>query len=156
LPFSPFHLGPGAAFKVLLGERMSFVVFGGAQVLMDIEPLVHLVRRDPILHGVTHTLAGALAIGAAATLTGKPIGSWFLARLSFARPEISWAQAACGAFVGTLSHLPLDALMHSDMRPWWPLSDENALLHAVPLGTLHLACIALGALGALGVWMRSR
>ncbi len=60
MPFTPFHLGPGALFKAVGGRHFSFMVFGGTQVLMDIEPLLGLIRGWPVLHGYTHTLAGAL------------------------------------------------------------------------------------------------
>jgi hypothetical protein len=156
MPFTPLHLGAGAVLKAALGPRFSFVVFGGAQVLMDIEPLVRIVRGDTILHGYTHTLAGALAIGAVATLTGKPIGGWFLRALRIAPSSIPWTAAAGGAFLGTLTHLPLDAIMHSDMRPWWPLSADNGLLDALSFDALNLLCVALAALGGLGVWLRRK
>jgi hypothetical protein len=53
MPFTPFHLGPGAAVKAIAGDDFSFIVFGGAQALMDIEPLVHMVRGDAVLHGLS-------------------------------------------------------------------------------------------------------
>jgi hypothetical protein len=40
MPFTPFHLGPGALFKAAGGEHFSFTIFAGSQVLMDIEPLI--------------------------------------------------------------------------------------------------------------------
>jgi hypothetical protein len=150
MPFTPLHLGPGAALKALGGARFSFVVFGGAQVLMDIEPLARMIRGDSFLHGYTHTLAGATAIGALATLTGRPIGSAFLRLLRIEREPIAWGACIAGAFLGTYSHIALDALMHPDIRPWWPLSDANPWLGAVSLGALHAGCLALGALGAIG------
>ena len=64
MPFRPFHLGPGAMFKAIGGRHFSFMVFGGAQVLIDIEPLIGILRHQSILHGYTHTIAGALVIGA--------------------------------------------------------------------------------------------
>ncbi len=79
MPFTPFHLGPGAAFKAVGGKHFSFMVFGGAQVLMDIEPLVAIVQGWPILHGVTHTILGALVIGLVAGAIGRPISEFVLA-----------------------------------------------------------------------------
>ena len=34
------------------------------------------------------------------------------------------------ALLGTTSHVFLDSLMHSDMRPLFPFSDENHVLYA--------------------------
>ena len=56
MPFTPFHLGPGALFKAIGGNRFSFMVFGGSQVLMDVEPLVHILRGDAVLHGISTPL----------------------------------------------------------------------------------------------------
>jgi hypothetical protein len=71
MPFTPFHLGPGAAFKAIGGKHFSFMVFGGTQVLMDIEPLVAILRGSPVLHGVTHTILGALVLPRAIRCLGS-------------------------------------------------------------------------------------
>ena len=47
MPFTPFHLGPGAAFKAIGDKHFSFMVFGCAQVPMDIEPLVAILPDRP-------------------------------------------------------------------------------------------------------------
>ena len=81
MPFTPFHLGPGAAFKAIGGRHFSFMVFGGAQVLMDIEPLIGILTDQPILHGPTHTLLGAMVIGTLAGIAGRPISARVLSWL---------------------------------------------------------------------------
>ncbi|WP_208640097.1 metal-dependent hydrolase [Massilia violaceinigra] len=133
--------------KAVGGRHFSFMVFGGAQVLIDIEPLVGLIQGADILHGPTHTLAGALAIGAVAALTGKPVSEFVLRLLKIPHQRISWLASCTGAFLGTLSHIVLDAIMHSDMRPWRPLSSSNGLLDLVSVNTLHLACLVLAVFG---------
>ena len=75
MPFTPIHLGTGSVFKVIGGKHFSFMVFGGAQVLMDIEPLIGILRGWDVLHGYTHTLLGALVIGTIAGIIGKPISA---------------------------------------------------------------------------------
>lgn len=155
MPFTPFHLGPGALLKAAGGRHVSFMVFGGAQVLMDIEPLVGMIQHRPILHGYTHTLAGALLIGVLAALSGRPISEFVLRRLAIQHVPITWRAAFAGALLGTLSHVVFDAFMHADMRPWWPLSDSNALLGTIPLGLLHVLCLGAGLLGAVGVGIRA-
>lgn len=155
MPITPFHLGPGAAFKAIGGRHFSFMVFGGAQVLMDLEPAVQIYRGADVLHGYTHTLAGAFVIGCIATIIGRPISLFVLKRLSGRYRPFSWLASATGAFIGTFSHVGFDALMHADMRPFWPFSQANPLLHSVSLDTLHLACLTLGIVGGLVVWARS-
>lgn len=156
MPFTPFHLGPGALFKAAGGHRFSFMVFGGSQVMMDIEPLLGIIQGKAILHGYTHTLAGALVIGIAAGLIGKPVSAFVLHHARIPHRPLTWGAACAGAMAGTFSHIVFDALMHADMRPWWPLADTNGLLALVPLDVLHLACLAMAVLGGAIAFVRAR
>lgn len=160
MPFTPFHMGPGLAIKAAAGRHFSLMVFGFSQVAIDLEPLVRIIRGDAVIHGFTHTYAGATLIGAASAAAGRPVCQWLLrwwppdpASPLLARlrgPElISWRAAIVGAFAGTYSHVLLDGIMHSDVRPLAPLSDANPLLHAVPVADLHILCVLAGVLGAL-------
>ena len=121
MPFTPFHLGPGAAVKAVGGRHFSFMVFGGVQVLMDIEPLVAIVQGWPILHGVTHTILGALVIGLVAGAIGRPISEFVLGLLRIPHHPITWPVSFLSGLIGTYSHIALDAVMHRDMDPLWPL-----------------------------------
>lgn len=154
MPFTPLHLGPGALLKGVGGDRFSFLVFGGSQVLIDIEPGYRMLAGDPILHGSSHTLSGALVIGGIATLAGKPISEFVLRRLGAARPGMTWTAAALGAFLGTYSHLLPDAIMHSDMKPWAPLTNNNPLYGAISISALHIVCVVLGIVGGVFFWFR--
>ena len=156
MPFTPFHLGPGAVFKAIGGRNFSFMVFGGSQVMMDVEPLVGLLQSKPVLHGYTHTLAGAILIGIAAALIGKPVSAFTLRLLSMPHYPLTWLAAFSGAFAGTLSHIALDALMHSDINPWWPVAQGNGLLHIISSGSLHLMCVGLGIVGGTVIALRAK
>ena len=147
MPFTPLHLGPGAAFKAIGGSRFSFMVFGGSQVLIDIEPGYRMLNGDSVLHGPSHTLVGALSIGVVAALIGKPVSEAALRLLRFAHTEVSWIASSAGALIGTFSHVFLDAIMHADMSPWRPFVESNRLLGIVSLPTLHLLCVVSGLAG---------
>jgi hypothetical protein len=162
MPVTPFHLGPGLAAKAVLGRHMSLTVFGLSQVAMDVEPVVRILRGDFIVHGFTHTYLGATLVGALAVAVGGPVRRHLLARWLpdlGARPAVAasepapltWRAAAIGAFGGTYSHVLLDSVMHADLVPLAPFADGNALLGAVSLVTLHVACVVSGLLGALGL-----
>jgi hypothetical protein len=167
MPFTPFHMGPGAIVKAALGRHFSLSVFGFAQVAMDLEPLARMLRGDPAPHGLSHTYAGATAIGVISLLLGRPICRRLL-RLWPLEPElpflnwlrgsgdISWPAAAAGAFVGTYSHVLLDSLMHAEMQPFWPLADRNGLLWLVSPEALHVLCLAAGVVGLAGMYVRYR
>ncbi len=156
MPFTPIHLGPGAIFKAIGGRHFSFMVFGGSQVLMDIEPLIGLIQDKPILHGYTHTIVGALLIGIVAGISGRPISSFVLRMLDIPHYTFTWLASFAGAFAGTFSHIVLDAVMHWDTNPWWPFAHGNDLLAVVPVGTLHLLCLASGVVGAAVIALRAR
>jgi len=164
MPFTPFHLGPGAAFKAAGGSRFSFLVFGFSQVLIDIEVLVRIIRRDEVLHGYSHTYLGATVVGVVSLVVGKPIcelaaRAWNAALeltttgLSqlYLPKKIGWGAAAIAAFAGGYSHIVLDSIMHPDMRPWAPWADGNGLLQFVSVGYLHDLCVLAGALGLAAV-----
>ena len=144
-------MGPGLAIKAVAGRSFSLLVFGFSQVATDLEPLVRILRGDAEIHGFSHTYLGAALIGAGSAVIGRPICQWLHDRMP-ARSEravISWPAAISGAFVGTFSHVFLDSIMHSDMRPLAPASQAYALLHVISIDALHLACLASAVIGLL-------
>jgi hypothetical protein len=156
MPFTPFHLGPGAILKAAAGRHFSFMVYAGAQVLMDIEPLIGIIQGRAVLHGYTHTILGALVIGTVAGIIGNPISAFVLRFLRIPHHAFTWTASFAGAYLGTCSHVALDALMHSDMNPWWPAAHGNQFLGIISLWSLHAACIITGAVGALVIAARLR
>jgi membrane-bound metal-dependent hydrolase YbcI (DUF457 family) len=158
----------GAALFVKPAARRHFSVisFGLAQIAMDIEPLVGIVRGAEILHGITHTFLGALIIGTIVAVVtprfyrpilrryNQEVTSYKLAWLSES-DEPSRFAVWSGALFGTTSHIVLDSLMHYDIRPFAPFSDANPFLGIISIGLLHLVCVGLGLIG-VGAWMISK
>lgn len=160
MPFTPFHMGPGTASKAVAGRYFSLTVFGYTQIVMDIEPLLRMLRADAVLHGFTHTYSGALLIAVFCVYTGKFCTQvlkriWnFLTNIGWLtclqiQSTISWTVAISGAFIGTFSHVFLDSFMHADMQPWAPFSATNSLLHLIPVGWLYLLCVILGVISMM-------
>ncbi len=171
MPFTPFHLGPGAAFKVFGGRYFSFTVFGFSEVAMDVEVLVRMCRADPILHGFSHTYLGATLIGITSILIGKPVCEYCLRiwnkvvspeehnRL-YISPRISWIAALMGAMIGVYSHVFIDSIMNVHMHPLAPFSDANSVVGVISVGGLHLLCIGVGGFAAvswliMAVWRKA-
>ena len=161
MPFTPLHMGPGLAIKAIAGRRFSVLSFGLAQVAMDIEPLVGIVRGADVLHGPTHTWLAALAIGLAVAAISPPVCRPILRRWNgeLSRHRLSWlvepgpstpGPVLAGAFAGTISHVLLDSIMHFDIAPLSPWSDANALRGLVSIEALHRFCVISGVLGILG------
>lgn len=153
-------MGPALVIKAAGGRHFSVLVFGIAQVAMDIEPLIGIIKGWDVLHGWTHTVLGATLIGIAVFFLAPPLCNWILRRwnreleyhkLHWLRsPEpVTRLAAASGAFVGTWSHVFLDGLMHADMLPLRPWSADNALLGLMSIDGLYLACFISGLIGAV-------
>ena len=143
-------MGPGIAIKAALRSRFSLMVFGWSQILMDIQPLVVMLTGEGDLHGLSHTLPGALVIGIAAALSGKPLGELGLRILR--EPQylpIRWPVAWGSAFIGTFSHVLIDSIMHFDMAPLWPFSAASPLQSVISLDALHINCLASAVIGGV-------
>jgi hypothetical protein len=163
MPFTPLHMGPALALKAVMRRRFSVLSFGIAQVAIDVEPGLGLLYGWERLHGWTHTYVGAVVIASLVTVLSAPLCSWILRRWNrelrdhrlgwLADPDdLAPGAVAAGAFIGTLSHVALDSLMHPDMRPLAPFSPHNSLLDAIPLAALEIGCIAAAALG-IAAWL---
>lgn len=151
MPFTPFHMGPGILLKALLHGGFSLIVFGWAQILIDIQPLVVLLRGEGHLHGATHTWLGALLIAPVAAVSGKPLSEFGLRVLGISPADdpirIAWWVAWASAFIGTFSHVLLDAIMHADLEPLAPFAGGNTLLGLLDVAQLHQFCIYAGLVG---------
>ncbi|TVZ38121.1 hypothetical protein P886_2474 [Alteromonadaceae bacterium 2753L.S.0a.02] len=155
MPFTPFHMGPGILIKALLQGSFSLMVFGWAQIIMDIQPLVVLLTGEGHLHGFSHTYLGASLLVILAALSGKYLGEFGLLLLrmeSLRGIHISWPVAAVSALIGTFSHVLLDSLMHGDLLPFAPWSDNNPFLHWMTIKQLHQLCLSCGVVGGILFW----
>lgn len=151
-------MGPALLAKAPLQRRFSLMVFGWAQIVMDLQPLGVMLTGAGHLHGWTHSWLGALILTIPATLAGKYLGEWTLrvAGLENEAPAgIGWAVALFSAAIGTFSHVLLDAFMHADLYPRFPLSQDNLFLFRVSVADLHAFCLYSGLLGA-AVWLGLR
>ena len=153
MPFTPIHMGPGILIKALLQGSFSLMVFGWAQIIMDIQPLIVIITGDGHLHGFSHTYIGATLLAIFSALSGKylsEIGLKILGISKMSNPvKISWWVAFSSAFIGTYTHVALDSIMHSDVEPFYPLSQANNLLALVTVGQLHQFCLFSALAGAI-------
>jgi len=152
MPFTPFHMGPGIAIKVLLQGSFSLMVFGWAQIVMDIQPLIVLLSGEGHLHGFSHTYIGGTLIAVFSALSGKYLSELGLFILGVNREQqvkISWWVAFLSAFIGTFSHVLLDSIMHADVEPFSPFTSHNSFLGLITVSALHKLCLYAGAAGGV-------
>jgi hypothetical protein len=166
MPFTPFHMGAALIVKPAAQQHLSLITFGVAQIAMDIEPFIGMVRNSHILHGPTHTVLGAMVIGFLVALVSPSICRPILRRYNqevtvcklrwLCEPPVPTRLAIWfGAFGGTLSHIVLDSLMHDDLRPFAPFSDANPLLHGVSHDGVYQLCFLLGVVGCMA-WLLTK
>ena len=158
MPFTPFHFGPGAAIKAAAPRYFSFTVFAFTNVAIDVEPLYYMLSGEWPIHRFFHTYAGATLAAVACVILGRPVCAWAIrawnGRLNEAQsrwlavePRIPLLPAAIGALAAGWSHVLLDSLMHSDMRPLAPFSAASGMVDLVTIAQLELFCVFAGVLG---------
>jgi membrane-bound metal-dependent hydrolase YbcI (DUF457 family) len=142
MPVTPFHFGPGLLLRAAAPRHFSLTAFVATNVAIDLESGYFLFTGGWPVHRSLHTFL-------LATLVGLAVG-WLVHRIR--RRELRAALA--GGVVGGLSHALMDGIMHADMNPLRPFADGNPFLLATSLATLHLFCVASGAIGML--WLVAR
>jgi hypothetical protein len=154
MPITPFHFGPGALIKSGW-LRMSFAAFCIVNVMIDVESGWHLVNHEYPVHTHLHCWLGAtLLIPLASAVT------WIaIAIAAHWNPKIhraSGLHCLAGAALGAWTHIIFDSVMHYDMRPLAPWSNNNGLFAIVPLAALHWFCLLCGCVGVLVWFVRRR
>jgi hypothetical protein len=163
MPFTPFHLGFGLLAKAALPGRMSLTSFTLTQFCIDVETLYHLSRSEWPAHRQLHSVVGGCAVGllvAGGLLLTRRIAQHVgrvtlgedVARSPLVSAETSGMGTLLGGLLGGASHSMLDAIMHSDVRPLWPLAGGNPLLGLVAPWTLHASCVLAGLVGLALLW----
>ena len=158
MPITPVHLGPALAVKAVAPRYFSFLVFAFTQAAIDSEVAPYVFAGKWPVHGFLHTYLGASLVAAITVVLGRPlleraIRLWnrLVPRNGKSvfriEPRIPLVAASSGALIGGYSHVFLDSFVHSDVRPFAPWSESNALLQVMSADRLVLTCVLLGVLG---------
>lgn len=144
-------MGPGIFVKAVLQGSFSLMVFGWTQIVMDLQPLWVMVTGDGKLHGFSHTYLGALLIAAFSALTGKYLSEIGLRILVISKEDypirITWWVCFLSAYIGSLSHVLLDGIMHADVTPFFPVTDANHVHGLLSVTALYDFCRFSGIIG---------
>ena len=162
MPFTPFHVGPAFLLKTAIDKRISVTSFSVSQIVMDIEPLIRMIRGDAILHGITHTYLAALPLGVLSYFITRMFLKFFIYRsnASTKQANLNWLSLSVStkkcvffsALLGTISHVFFDSIMHFDIRPYAPFSDSNQLYNLISIDELYSLCFWSGIVGIV-LWL---
>ena len=125
IPFTPYHLGPSGLFGLLFLKWVDFPTLLIASVIMDIESIMVIVFNLPYpLHGVLHSFFGAFLAAFLLILVMKFLREYFSQVLIVfkVKQDITLRSISIGAFLGTFSHVLLDAPLYEEMNPFFPLA----------------------------------
>ncbi len=142
MPFTPYHLGPALATKSIFGKRFCLLAFAISQIIIDLESLYYLIQDAYPVHRFFHTYIGATIIILLTIFLTKYI-------LKILKVEINQAAIAFASILGAYSHIVLDSIMHSDIKPFYPFSESNHLLKIIDIYSLHELCIYSGIVGLI-------
>ena len=152
MPVTHLHFGLNASAAWFL-PRQAMIGAVLANVVIDIQPaLVLFFGVDTPLHGLTHTFLGA------ALLTSIAAGLHF-GLLRLLRRDDKLLPLAAGWLFGGFLHVLLDALMHSDMAPLYPLSDQRwatEFTRGLVTPIWQSGYVALGILVVISLLRRSK
>ena len=155
MPFTPIHMGIAVPVKVVSEKKFNLMIFGWAQIVMDLQPLIVILTHRGQTHGITHTLIGAVVLGLVAAVSGKymlEIAAKIVGWRNLENGVLSWKIVFISAYFGTLSHVLLDVLIYPDVELLWPFIEGNPLT----FGFLSLEvigfCLVCGLVGGI-VWL---
>ena len=125
MPFTPYHLGPGLLFGLLLLSFLDFPTFLIANVIIDIEPLLVMVFGLPYpLHGFFHSLLGGTLVAVPLAFVMHKIRNKLTPLLSVFKinQQVSFKKILAAALSGIYLHIFLDSLSYQDIQPFFPSS----------------------------------
>ncbi len=136
MPFTLLHIGPGILMSLLLSRYVNSFSLIISTVLIDVEPLLYMVLYGYIVHGILHSIPGAVLFG----LVVGCLCYLLRGHLDRIRKLFPWCRRdslssyLAGGVAGSLLHVFLDAPLYRDLS-LLPLIG-NPLYHTYDLFSL--------------------
>ena len=110
MPITILHFGLLAPIRHFFPGKVSLFSFTWVSLWMDGNAILHYLFGLPgEFHGLNHTMAGALLIASIV---------WVVQPYPFTKEGLPWT---LGAFLGAISHVLLDMLVHPELEPLFPI-----------------------------------
>lgn len=142
MPLTPFHWSI-VLFGLLFLSHFYIPALAISSVIMDFEPFYYIfISPNPegTLHGFFHTYLGAtiiaVLVGFILVKTRKHIDN-IMEMLKTGQKNIPDKLIYFSSLFAAWSHIFLDSLMHTDMRPFWPIA-TNPLLGLIEPEKIYL------------------
>jgi membrane-bound metal-dependent hydrolase YbcI (DUF457 family) len=145
MPFTPFHFGPHISAALPLQRYIDVPIFIGANVTIDIEPLVVLVYNlNYPLHGYCHTFIYGIMVGFLLALVVFPFSkiikkAMLMLRLPYTTNIL---KMVLSGILGVWMHILFDMPLYQDIKPFYPLS-INPLYGIVSENAIYVTCVFL-------------
>jgi membrane-bound metal-dependent hydrolase YbcI (DUF457 family) len=156
MPFTPYHLSLGLLAKSLKPSKISLIMFGFSQIVIDLQQLYrHITHPNEFAyHGITHTILGATLIAMNCLLFKSVFERVF-------KLTISLMSAIYGVLLGVYTHLILDGFVHREVSQqlFWPLRIDSQFYGYLTYDKLNLLCmivgiVSFGILGLKALWQQ--
>jgi membrane-bound metal-dependent hydrolase YbcI (DUF457 family) len=133
MPFTPFHLGPALAAGLPLRRYLHAPTFIVGNVIVDVEGLLVVAfGLGYPLHGYLHTFllaaAAGLLLGLAMFKLEKPLHPFYQKIQLETNRQLKLPSFLLAGVFGAMLHVGFDALLYSEMTPFFPLT-INPLLN---------------------------
>lgn len=155
IPFTPYHLGPSGLFGLLLLKWMDFPTLLIASVIIDIEPIIVLAfNLSYPLHGVFHSFFAAFLVALLLIFVMKFLRKYFtpIMEVFKLKQDITLRSISIAAFLGTFSHILLDAPLYEEMNPFFPISGNPFFIES-SFASLYISVLCVYCfLGALIIY----
>lgn len=155
MPFTPFHLGPGLLFGLLLLSYVDFPTFLLANVIVDIEPfLVLSLNLNYPLHGFLHSFLGGTIISFLFAIVMNRIRHIFSPLMSYFKlaQTPSFKSILSASLSGVYLHIILDSFLYSDIRPFYPFHFNPLLRNGMSIGFKIYGFCILSFIGAGAIY----
>ena len=155
MPFTPFHLGPGLLFGLLLLSYVDLPTFLVASVVVDIEPfLVLTLGLDYPVHGFLHSFLGGTLLAFIIAAAMSKLRSILSPLMSFLKLEkkLSFKSILSASLFSVYLHILLDSPLYSDIRPFYPFDFNPFLSNSMFIGfQVYTLCI-LSLIGGAAIY----
>ena len=125
MPLTPIHLGFAIfIFSIFIFLDPIALILG--TILIDLEPLVHLIFNVGQLHGKFHSFLGVIVLVIPISVISW--GCFKIFKLDRFFKKFNWTLSLISSLLGLVSHIFFDTIIYPEMMLFYPFSSETSIL----------------------------